>query len=293
MDAGASPTRASLFRTIDTFRGTLIIDEADCQDDLRSAFIKLFNVGYRRDGSVMLCVSSEEKWEPETFKVGGPKIIASRFALNDDALESRCLTIHTAFRRHDPRIPSHLPNDHKSESECLRNQLLKWRLTNLGSIGSLESEMCGLDGRSLEIGLPIYSLSPDVSFKKEFLTYLKRRTQILREADPVRIVLTSIAQACHGGKSRVLAKNISLAATLIGQEQDVAKDFFSCKRVAAIARSLGIRTGKSGAGVVLLVNDRQLKTLTERFGIGSDDRDGDDASDELDTRSEPTTAVAY
>ena len=37
MDAGASPTRASLFRTIDTFRGTLIIDEADCQDDLRSS----------------------------------------------------------------------------------------------------------------------------------------------------------------------------------------------------------------------------------------------------------------
>jgi hypothetical protein len=72
VDLGVNPTPAGLFRSIDSIRGTFLIDEADYDGDFQSELIKLLNSGYRKDGVHTLCGKNDQEWEPRTLSVGGP-----------------------------------------------------------------------------------------------------------------------------------------------------------------------------------------------------------------------------
>ena len=67
------------------------------------------------------------RFEPESFAVFGPKIIASRQKFKYEALESRCLSnVMTHRTRSD--VPIILPRRFHSEALGLRNQLLSFRM---------------------------------------------------------------------------------------------------------------------------------------------------------------------
>ena len=278
VDLGVNPTPAGLFRSIDSVRGTFLIDEADYDGDFQSELIKLLNSGYRKDGVHTLCGKTGEEWEPRTLSVGGPKIIANRHSFKDEALESRCITINTVYKKLDPRIQTQFPKEYRDESLSLRNKLLKWRLDHLHSFSQCQTALQDLDGRPRELSLPIFNCSPDTQFKSEFVQFMKRRSRHLEEANPVRVVMEAMASV----PNLMTLKNVSLQrlssdAMCIGREQDIPDYVFTPKKVAEIVRDLRLEISRRTPGRVVLINPVILKEQFEHFHIGDAASAGGDA----------------
>ena len=132
--SGAS-TVSPIFRIIDAFRGTLVIDESDFREsDEKAEIVKILNNGNARGFPVLRAEQNQKKeFDPRAYTVFGPKLIATRRAFKDQALESRCLTEEMGQGRLRRDIPLNLPPAFEEEAICLRNKLLLFRFRNLGN----------------------------------------------------------------------------------------------------------------------------------------------------------------
>lgn len=121
-------TPAPIYRLINAWGGTLLIDESDLkQSDTTNEIIKILNCGFERNRSVIRC-NKDDNNDLEFFPTFCPKVISSRYSFNDKALESRCLTEKMKeTMRND--IPSQLPNEFFEKETELRNKLLTFRFS--------------------------------------------------------------------------------------------------------------------------------------------------------------------
>lgn len=134
--AGGAATPASLFRMIDRYRGTVVLDEADFNDksDEWQEIVKILNVGNQRWFPIWRIErnGNDGHFGERVFDCYGPKILATRRSYADTALESRCFShIMQAAESEELKrlsIPSALPMAFIVEAAKLRNKLLLWRL---------------------------------------------------------------------------------------------------------------------------------------------------------------------
>lgn len=133
MFCSGAATVSPIFRIIDMFGGTLVVDEADlASSDAENELIKIFNVGYYRGGNVLRSKKdpnqdNDEYW-PSASSVYCPKILATRKPFTDRATESRCLTKRMGTARPRPGIPFTLDRHFWLRAQDIRNQLLMYRL---------------------------------------------------------------------------------------------------------------------------------------------------------------------
>ncbi len=122
---------SALFRILDIFKGTLVLDEADFSDsDENHQIVKMLNTGYQKDFPLLKSESNNNGiWQPVSYSVFGPKLIATRKDFKDQALESRCLTEHMDGKL-KPGIPVNLPDIFWEEALQIRNKLLTFRFRN-------------------------------------------------------------------------------------------------------------------------------------------------------------------
>src|SRR5204863_10034635 len=92
--ASAASTVSPIFRLLEAFRGTLILDEGDFRfSDEKSEVVKILNNGNAKGFPVLRTeVSAKKEFDPRAYQVFGPKVIATRGFFQDRALESRCVT---------------------------------------------------------------------------------------------------------------------------------------------------------------------------------------------------------
>lgn len=125
---------SSVFRMLDLFGGTLVMDEADfTNSDTDAEIVKLLNVGFQRGGFIMRSEKEEGEGDdlwPVVKDVFGPKILATRKLFVDRAVESRCLTRYMPPIRPRSDIPEHLDEEFEQRALRLRNKLLMYRLKN-------------------------------------------------------------------------------------------------------------------------------------------------------------------
>jgi hypothetical protein len=132
--AGGATSASPVFRLIDRYKGTVILDEADFRhSDMRSDLIKILTCGYMKGFPVLRCEKTRgpggETFDPQDYDVFGPKVLAAREPFDDPALESRCITYPA------PVFPDTAVADvsltfgdqAKQEAQQLRNKLLLWR----------------------------------------------------------------------------------------------------------------------------------------------------------------------
>jgi hypothetical protein len=96
--ASGASTVSPLFRILDSFRGTLVIDEGDFRlSDERAEIVKILNNGNAKGFPVLRSEATGNRGEfnPRAYEMYGPKLIATRGYFEDRALESRCLTEET------------------------------------------------------------------------------------------------------------------------------------------------------------------------------------------------------
>jgi hypothetical protein len=146
--ASGASTVSPIFRILDSFRGSLVLDEADFRlSDERADIVKILNNGNARGFPVLRSEPTPGKeYNPRAYAVFGPKVIATRGDFEDRALESRALTEDMGIRSLRSDIPLNLPPSHREEALGLRNKLLLFRLRSFGR----ERDVAGHIDRTLQ-----------------------------------------------------------------------------------------------------------------------------------------------
>jgi hypothetical protein len=173
--ASGASTTSPIFHTLDSFGGTLILDEADLPySDARADIVKIFNNGTVRGIPVLRTIQNRHKeFNPAAFKVFGPKIIAMRGRFEDKALESRFLTEETGSRPLRADIPIQLPDSLKAEALVLRNRLLHFRFSEFFKIKTDTSALLpGIEPRLNQTAISLLSLVDEPSTRAEISAWL-------------------------------------------------------------------------------------------------------------------------
>lgn len=181
-----SPSAASLFRIVDRYKPTLILDEANYaqNSDDYSALLQILNAGYQRAAKVSRCEPrANGGFETKLYDPFGAKIIASLKTTESQAFESRCVRV-VMERTHRKDIRLRMSAKMFSEAETLRNKLTLWRLRNWhrdfeAELDRAEEELKEhrIDPRYIQIAIPLYALLQDQTLKDEFIEMLKARDE--------------------------------------------------------------------------------------------------------------------
>lgn len=193
--ASGASTVSPIFHTIDSFRGTLIFDEADFRfSDEKAELVKIFNNGNVRGFPVLrTAMTPKREFDPIAFAVYGPKVVGMRDAFQDAALESRFITEEMGQRTVRRDIPINLPDCQKDEALRLRNQLLMYRFCHRKQIG-IDPRLANpaLSHRLNQILVPLLSIIPDAAVQHDIMTAagaLERSVTTERSATPEARVL--------------------------------------------------------------------------------------------------------
>jgi hypothetical protein len=274
--ASGASTVSPLFRIIDAFRGTLIIDEGDFRlSDEKAEVVKILNNGNARGFPVLRSeVSGGKEFDPRAYTVFGPKLVASRGFFEDRALESRFLTEEMGQGRLREDIPINLPESQKEEALHLRNKLLLFRLRNLRKPRALEDSLDrSLEPRLNQIFSPLLSIVDDPKAQEDLKELARRYDRELvsdrgmeTEAQLLEVIRDLAASSTD---SRLTVKEIaSLFADRHGEdyERKVTPKWIGLR----LRKTLNLKPWKSHGNFVILAESPRLEHLYEKYGIAVD-----------------------
>jgi len=270
--ASGATTPAPIFRILEQFRGTLVLDEADFKDSAAWAeIVKLLNNGYRPGMPVLRADKENGKWYPRSYQVFGPKLLSTRFPFKDEALESRCLTAEMLPLTRD-EIPRVLPPSFDGEVNDLRAKLLTFRLANLASLKgkTFGNELLepNLQPRLQEILIPLKAmLNGDRVMTEALAGFVHRLQESLyrrRQESNAGKVLAAIIEL-HAEGAELTSQNI--ADRITQKEEDTSG--LTADKVGRITKRLGFakdRVGKERQRILRWDEDR-AKRLVSLYGI--------------------------
>lgn len=253
--ASGASTVSPIFHTLDTFAGTLILDEADLRfSDKTTDLVKILNNGTVKGLPVLRTLQNRHKeFNPAAFNVFGPKIIAMRGTFRDQALESRFLTEEMGVRPLRSDIPIQLPDTLRADALALRNRLLHFRLTNLSAIKSDPTRVIsGIDPRLNQTALSLLSLVDDRDLGEGISAMLRaKQTQIA--ADRARSVeartITALIEAFQDAELAALPlSDIAERVNAIGDGLD---EPVSPRQVGQVLRARSVPLRKSNGTIVV------------------------------------------
>ena len=166
--ASGASTVSPIFHVLDTFAGTLVLDEADLRfSDATSDLSKILNNGTMSGLPVLRTMTNRyRELNPRAFRVFGPKLVAMRESFNDRALESRFLTEETGARTLRDDIDIQLPATLAAKALALRNKLLAWRFANRFKVGPDPTRLvAGIAPRLNQTALALLSLIDDAALR--------------------------------------------------------------------------------------------------------------------------------
>jgi hypothetical protein len=273
--ASGASTVSPLFRILDSFRGTLILDESDFRvSDERAEIVKILNNGNARGFPVLRSEQVDRKeFDPRAYAVFGPKLVATRGFFDDRALESRCLTEEMGQGRLRTDIPINLPDIYQVEARHLRNQLLLFRFRHWHRDRPTEAFVDrGLEPRLNQIFTPLLAVLDDEDSRAQLRAFagrMQRQTVSDRGLEleaRVLEIIRALADSPEGERMSVKAIT-QWFADRFGEEYDAK---VTTKWIGAVIRKkLLIRTQKShGVFVIPPSEYPQLAVLYEKYGIG-------------------------
>lgn len=198
--ASGASTISPIFHSIDSFKGTLILDEADFRfSDAKSEITKILNNGNIKGFPVLRCEgNSKGQYDPRAFDVYGPKIVATRGHYADPALESRFIYERTKAGNIRSDIPINLPDQFEIEAETLRNKLLMFRFRNWHLINpDIVADINVGVNRIAQVFSPLLAVAQDENTKHVIRSYATKSKSFLkafRSHSPEEQVLSIISE---------------------------------------------------------------------------------------------------
>lgn len=271
--ASAASTVSPIFRLLDSFRGTLILDEGDFRySDEKSEIVKILNNGNARGFPVLRTdVSPKKEFDPRAYHVFGPKIIATRGFFQDRALESRCVTedMRGGSIRRD--IPLNLDERFHEEAREIRNQLLLYRLRNAKHVrAEIDVSASDLEPRLRQIFAPLVSIISDAADRDKVVSIVRKANADLveeRSETPEAQILTVIRDLVAKPDARLAIQDITqefLARYGPEYERRLTPRWVG----SIVRRRLGLRPSRS-TGVFTLGPEEvaKLAALYVRHGV--------------------------
>jgi hypothetical protein len=272
--AGGAATAAPIFRVLDLMKGgTLICDEADfdTKDTEWKQILKILNQGWSK-GSPVLRAERPSEHEPfgvRSYDPFGPKVLASRRAFPDVALESRCLAhtmVPVALRPDIPLFPDKL---FYHEAISLRNQLLLWRFRNYNNIqADPRKRIAGVEPRVAANGLIVLSAVADPRVRETLEVRLREMSEGLRQSrhDSFEgVVAQAVLQAWVEAVNRNQPLRLSEAAAILRtrHQQRIGDRKFG----ELVRKTLGLQTKPVGGTYRIVSSDADLRALAVRYGV--------------------------
>ncbi|HYR88485.1 MAG TPA: hypothetical protein VE422_30680 [Terriglobia bacterium] len=287
--ASGASTVSPIFRILDAFRGTLIIDEGDFRlSDERAEIVKILNNGNAKGFPVLRSEASKNKeFNPRAYTVFGPKIVATRGFFEDKALESRCLTEamgHTGLR---DDVPINLPPEHKEEALHLRNKLLLLRFHKLGRAGVREDLVDrSIEPRLNQIFVPLLSIIDDAQAREALMELARKYNRELiadRGMETEAQILDIIRDMMADPFERQLSVK-QVASWFIDRHGADYKRTITTKWIGTIIRKkLGLQSIRTREGYFIPDSEKpKFERLFERYGINPKKEDEQPGRDVLD-----------
>lgn len=284
--ASGASTISPVFRMIDAFQGTLIIDEGDFRvSDEKAEVVKILNNGNVKGFPVLRSeVSNNREFNPRAYQVFGPKIVATRGSFDDKALESRFITEIMGQRKLRDNIPINLPDAFDEEALRIRNKLLLFRFRNLGRQRA-DAELVDrtIEPRLNQIFVPLLSIVKETQTReaiKEVARQSNREIVNDRGMETEAQVLEIIKELASSNEQRITVKDVTKwFSDRFGEDYERK---VTTRWIAGIIRKrLNLKTVKShGAFVFPPPEFRKLKRLYEKYGLDSDPGDKGNEGDE-------------
>lgn len=272
--ASGASTISPLFRILDAFRGTLIIDEGDFRmSDERAEVVKILNNGNARGFPVLRSeVLNNREINPRAYLVFGPKLVATRGYFEDRALESRFITEEMGQYRLRDDIPINLPAAYQDEALHLRNKLLLFRFRNLRTEKIAKDALDpSLEPRLNQIFSPLLSIIRDAEARKDLHELARRYNRDLiaeRGMDMEAQILEIIRDLLDSPNGTKLSVK-EITDWFVDRHASEYERRISPKWVGnTIRKRLGLKTQKShGVFVIPPTEEPKLKRLFEKFGV--------------------------
>lgn len=270
--ASGASTVSPIFHTLDTFRGTLIFDEADFRfTDEKAELVKILNNGNVAGFPVLRTqVTVNKEFEPRAFHVFGPKIVGMRGHYDDRALESRFLSIEMDLSPTDT-VPINLPDAHEVEALTLRNKLLSFRLRERLAVRLDDSLVTpGLEPRMNQILLPLLSVVPPGRYREAVLRHAEQHhtRAVSDRGDTIEGHILSVVRRLASSPN-IKSLTVSAISTMLRDRH--ASEFerpITNRYVGSVLRRLGLTPFKSHGTYALAVDrNERLLALYHRFGI--------------------------
>jgi hypothetical protein len=288
--ASGASTVSPIFRILDAFHGTLIVDEGDFRfSDEKAEVVKILNNGNVKGFPVLRSESDgKREFNPKAYHVFGPKLVATRGFFDDKALESRFLTEEMGQYRLRDDVPINLPSTWKEEALRIRNKLLLFRFRNLNKRLPAESLVDrSIEPRLNQIFVPLLSIIEDPEARRDLQELAKRYNREMiadrgmdMEAQILEIIRDMLSSPY--GEQRLPLKDIT--SWFVDRHGMDYERKVTSKWIGTIVRKrLNLKTQKShGVYVVPLSEKPKLDRLYEKYGIGSKEADEPEAENYAD-----------
>lgn len=271
--ASGASTVSPLFRILDAFRGTLVLDESDFRvSDEKAEVVKILNNGNARGFPVLRSeVLRSGEVNPVAFHVFGPKLIATRGYFDDRALESRCITEELGQYGIRRDVPISLPPEMAEQALLLRNKLLMYRFRTHGvQPPTADPTGARLDPRLRQVFAPLLAVTEEEETRGAILdlaAQMHRDGITDRGMDIEAQVLQTIREAVTSGVRELGIGD--LARALAARYPDEADRPMTPKWLGFIVRRrLRLRTEKRHGAFLIADGERaKLPRLLERYGL--------------------------
>ena len=272
--ASGASTVSPIFHTLNAFRGTLILDEADFRmSDERADIVKILNNGNVRGIPILRTMMNRQReFNPQAFQVFGPKIVATRSSYDDKGLESRFITEEMGPRKLRSDIPINLPGTATDEARELRNKLLLYRFHRRLETKLDESLIDPkLEPRLNQILLPLLSVVRDAQLRDDLRSVageaqagLVAERGLLAEAQVLEVLAELVA-----GSDRSVIPLAEITTGLIEKYDAEYERPITNRWVGGILRRrLNLRTYKSHGVYVVPTSQRPtIEALCARYGV--------------------------
>lgn len=273
--ASAASTISPVFYTLDLFRGTLILDEADFRySDLQADITKIMNNGSVKGFPVLRQTQTATKeFDPRAFNVYGPKLVAMRKSFDDIALESRFLTEDMNARNLRADIPLNLPDVQAVEALELRNKLLMYRFRTLGA-SSIHVDQVDRkrSGRFNQTVVPLLSVVGSEAMRNSIRTFAEKNDDRNASLRTLSIEAELVETICELMEEDVPSETLSVGVIAAALKQKIAGEFerpITNRYVGQLLRGdLGLFTYKKHGVYVMSKSEYpKVKQLAKRYGL--------------------------
>jgi hypothetical protein len=272
--ASGASTVSPIFRILDSFHGTLIVDEGDFRfSDEKAEVVKILNNGNVKGFPVLRSESDgKREFNPRAYHVFGPKLVATRGFFDDKALESRFLTEEMGQFKLRNDVPINLPSEYKEDALHIRNKLLLFRFRNLNKRIPAEN----LVDRSIEprlnlIFVPLLSIIEDPEARRDLQELAKRynREMIADRGMDMEAQILEIIRDMMDSPYEVALSTKDIASWFADRHGMDYEKKITTKWIGTIIRKkLGLKTQKShGIYRIPPAEWSKLERLYEKYGI--------------------------